>query len=108
AAFAAHDTAFLLAQGETEYEKNVKNSADDDEYLSLLYRAGVYAEDAEWQSPFTLDIDRVRGIDYTSWREQGPVLEVDGIIYMDGGHPLSFSVILLWRLEPPKILGSYP
>jgi hypothetical protein len=105
-AFAAHDSAFLLSQGESEYEKEVRSKVDDDEYLALLYRAGVYAEDAEWQSPFALDLDRVTFIDYTSCQEYGPVLEIEGLIYMDTGRPLYCRIILLWRLVPPKILGA--
>jgi hypothetical protein len=107
-AFAAHDAAFLFAQGESEYEKTVRGGVGDDEYLALLYRAGVYAEDAEWQSPFALDLDHVSFIDYISCEERGPVLEIDGLIYMDAGSPLSCCIILLWRLDPPKILGIYP
>jgi hypothetical protein len=106
AAFSAHDSAFLLSQGESGYEKELRSRVDDDEYLALLYRAGVYAEDAEWQSPFALNLDRVAFIDYTSCRENGPVLEIEGLIYMDAGRPLSCRIILLWRLTPPKILGA--
>ncbi|MDR2659750.1 MAG: hypothetical protein LBC27_07165 [Spirochaetaceae bacterium] len=108
AAFAAHDSVFLLAQGEAGYEKDVRPFVNDDEYLALLYRAGAYAEDAEWSSPFSVDIDNVSFIDYTDWREHGPVLEIDGIMQMKKGPPLSFSIILLWRLPQPKILGIYP
>jgi hypothetical protein len=108
AAFAAHNTAYLLDQGESEYERIVKGGVDDDEYLALLYRAGAYAEDAEWLSPFALDVSKISFIDYTAWRERGPVLEVDGIMYMDNGPPFLFSIMLLWRLGNPKILGIYP
>ncbi|MDR3356214.1 MAG: hypothetical protein LBO04_03395 [Spirochaetaceae bacterium] len=108
AAFAGHDAAFLIAQGEDGYEKAVRNSVYDDEYLAMLYRAGIYADDALWQSPEELDLDHVVYIDYTAWREQGPVLGVDGNIYMDGGRLINFSMKVLWRLDEPKILGVYP
>jgi hypothetical protein len=107
-AFALHDAAFLLAQGEGEYEKAVRNLVNDEQYLAMLYRAGRYADDAAWEAPNKLSLDRVAYIDYTEWREQGPALEVDGKIYLDKDRPVIFSMKVLWRLNEPKILGIYP
>jgi hypothetical protein len=108
AAFAAHDAAFLLEQGESGYEAAVRGSVSDSEYLAMLYRAGAYADNAEWQAAYTLNLDKIVYIDYTSWREYGPVLEVDGKVYIEGLRPLSFSMKVLWRLAQPKLLGVYP
>jgi hypothetical protein len=107
-AFAAHDAAFLLAQGEGEYEKAVRNLVNEEQYLAMLYRAGRYADDAAWEAPHKLYLNRVAYIDYTEWREQGPALEIDGKIYMDKDRPVIFSMKVLWRLNEPKILGIYP
>ncbi|MDR2802977.1 MAG: hypothetical protein LBB22_01645 [Treponema sp.] len=108
AAFAVRDAGFLLSQGEDEYETLIRNNVSAGEYLAMLYRAGAFADDAPWGSPRELDLNRIAYIDYTEWRERGPILEVDGKIYMDSGHPLIFSVKVLWRLSVPKILGAYP
>jgi hypothetical protein len=108
AAFATHDAAFLLAQGEGEYEKTVRNRVEEEEYLAMLYRAGGYADDAVWEAPYELNLGNVTYIDYTAWREQGPALGVDGNIYLDKGRPILFSMKVLWRLNEPKLLGVYP
>jgi hypothetical protein len=108
AAFAAHDEGFLLDQGEDAYEKTVRNRVDDEQYLAMLYRTGAYADDAVWNSPFTVDIGRVIYVDYGAWKESGPVLEVDGKIQMKSGRPLVFSLKVLWRLDRPKLLGVFP
>jgi hypothetical protein len=108
AAFAAHDAAFLLAQGEGEYEMAARNRVNCGEYLAMLYRAGRYADDAVWEAPSEIDSDKIACIKYTAWREQGPVLGVDGKIYPDEGRPILFSMKVLWRLNEPKLLGVYP
>ncbi|MDR2795295.1 MAG: hypothetical protein LBB47_01120 [Spirochaetaceae bacterium] len=108
AAFAARDAAFLLAQGEGAYEASARSYVSDDQYLAMLYRAGRYADDADWQSPYELNMDKVSHIDYMTWREQGPVLNIDGKIYMNSGRPVACNIKVLWRLDQPKILGAYP
>jgi hypothetical protein len=107
AAFAGHDAGFLLSQGEDGYEASTRDNVSAAGYLAMLYRAGAFADDASWGLPRELDLSRVVYIDYTEWRERGPVLEVDGKIHMDSGSPLIFSIKVLWRLNDPKILGAY-
>ena len=109
-AFLKKDKDFLVSQGETQYEKELRFRLDEKVYLALLYRTGPYSEDMLWKeiTPPLLDVKTVRGIEYTSWEEKGPMIEIKGRIYPEKGEPVPCNIVLIWRLEEPKILGEYP
>jgi len=114
-AFRNRDREFLISQGESQYEKELRFRLDEESYLASLYRAGPYSEDSEWMLPRAfgpasprLDLSAVRAIEYTDWEERGPMLEIRGRLYLQDGGPLPFEIVLVWRLPEPKILGWRP
>ena len=109
-AFRKKDREFLASQGEGQYEKELRSRLDEEIYLALLYRIGPYSEDSPWQSqsPPRLDTSTVQGIEYSDWKENGPMLEISGRLYLSGGGVLPCRIVLVWRLPEPKILGERP
>jgi hypothetical protein len=109
AAFSARDKAFLLAQGERQFEAEMRPRYDDESYLALLFRLGRYEADTpvEDMDLPKLAVETCTGIEYTSWREWGPVLEIRGQILRKNEPPLPCLIILVWRLREPKILGHF-
>ena len=109
-AFREKDKAFLISQGEAQYEKDLRFTLDEEIYLALLYRIGPYSEDLPWESsaPPRLDVSKVRGIEYTGWEEKGPMLEIKGRLYVQKNDSLPCGIVLVWRLPEPKILGERP
>ncbi|MDR3174842.1 MAG: hypothetical protein LBU19_11365 [Treponema sp.] len=106
-AFARQDTAFLLAQGEAQFEAEVRPRYDEENYLAMLYRVGPYGED---ESPAGIDRLRpaeIKGIEYTDWEERGPMLRVRGRL-ITAGAKIPCAILFNPRLKTPKILGAYP
>ncbi|MDR2160157.1 MAG: hypothetical protein LBP23_08855 [Treponema sp.] len=108
-AFRSQDAEFLLGQGERQFEAEVKPLYDDESYLALLYRAGSWGTDtppAETEFP-RLFPGEIRRIEYSSWEERGPALEIRGrLVTRTGAIPC--AIMLIWRLREPKIQGIYP
>jgi hypothetical protein len=109
-AFSRRDRDFLISQGEARYEAENRSRYDEETYLAMLYRIGAYNED----SPFReiglprLSYTEIRGIQYTAWKEEGPVINVDARLIPLKGETIHCQIMLLWRLREPKILGIYP
>ena len=110
AAFGEGDLQFIAAQGERDYAARVMPQRDTQEYLALLYRVGPYAAEtpADPNPLPRFDAGQVRGLRYTGWDERGPLLEVRGLFQLREGKSLPCRIMLLWRLENPKILGVDP
>lgn len=109
-AFAGADKRFLLAQAESGYERRVKPLFDETRYAALLYRIGPYAKDAPsaGERMPALDLGAVAGIRFTTWRENGPVIEIGGKLRSRNGKEEDALIVLLWKTDPPRILGWEP
>jgi hypothetical protein len=108
-AFSAGDEAFLLAQGEPQFEAELKPNQDKESYLALLYRTGIYA----LESP-RLDAGQPRlvlagisRIEYLAWKESGPLLEIQARLVGRNGKNTPCRIMLVWRLREPKIEGLF-
>ena len=115
AAFNRKDKEFLISQGETQYERDTRRQFDDEAYLAMLYRVGPYSGNSEWMTPRTagsalpsLHIPGTSGIEYSEWRENGPMLEINGRLRLTNSDTLPCTIMLVWRLPEPKILGERP
>jgi hypothetical protein len=111
-AFASANRAFLLAQGESQFEAENRRRYDEESYLALLYRVGSFSADSpavsvETENP-RLDPARIRRIEFSGWEEQGPVLIIHARLITWTGEAIPCQLALLWRLREPKILGLYP
>ncbi|MDR0879064.1 MAG: hypothetical protein LBN21_13540 [Treponema sp.] len=109
-AFRNSDTEFILAQGEGQFEKEVKNRYDDAAYFALLYRTGAYAAEAPRENVENprINFREIIRIEYLRWEEDGPMLEINGQLVTKKGEIIPCKLILAWRLKEPKILGMYP
>jgi hypothetical protein len=108
-AFRDQDAEFLLSQGERQFEAEVKPLYDDESYLALLYRTGSWGTDAPWMEEELprLSPGEIRRIEYLGWEERGAVLEIRGrLVTRTGAIPC--VIMLIWRLQEPKIQGFYP
>ncbi|MDR2480560.1 MAG: hypothetical protein LBD48_14780 [Treponema sp.] len=109
-AFASRDTAFLLAQGEAQFEADVRPHYDNESYLALLYRTGAYAAEtprSAQDGKQKLEINRISGIQYLSWKANGPLLEIKARLTGPGGTDIPCLLMLVWRLQEPKIEGLF-
>jgi hypothetical protein len=109
-AFSAADRDFLLAQGESQFESDIRGRYDEESYLALLYRAGRLSGDslsAPVGSP-RLDPAQIRRIEFAGWEERGPALIVQARLITLANGEIPCRLALLWRLREPKILGAYP
>jgi len=109
-AFRKTNKDFLVSQGEPQYEQDLRSRYDEETYLALLYRIGPYSEDSEWKSASLerLEYSQVKSIEYLSWDEQGPMLDIKGRLCFQNGSTLPCRIVLAWRLIEPKILGERP
>jgi hypothetical protein len=109
-AFREQDAEFLLAQGESQFEAELKGKYDDGSYLARLFRTGSYASQAPRTGirPPSLDVKEISHIEYTDWEDKGAVLEIHGKIITKSGQSVPCAIFLLWRLIEPKILGAFP
>jgi hypothetical protein len=110
-AFGGQKRPFLLAQGEAQFEKEVKPHYDEETYLALLYRIGPLS--AEEGGPGSNTLPRLSprdivGIEYGSWEEEGPLLEIRARLISASAPPVPCRIMLIWRLRDPKIQGLYP
>jgi hypothetical protein len=96
-AFAGQDTAFLIAQGEVQYEAQLRHLYDEGDYLAMLYRTDP-----------DLIPQEILGIEYISWEEQGPMLEIHGRLIGAKGKASPCVIVFNPRLVEPRILGLYP
>jgi hypothetical protein len=108
-AFRSQEESFLLSQGEPLFEAENRPRYDDETYLALLYRTGVYAADSPRMSK---DIPRlapanVSHIQYLSWEENGPLLEIKAQLVGKDGTITPCLIMLVWRLREPKIEGLF-
>jgi hypothetical protein len=109
-AFRGRDRAFLIAQGEAQFEAEVRPYYDEEIYLAFLYRVGPNGtEGAVADIRVTrLFLDEIVRLEYADWEEQGPLLEIRGRLVRREGPPLPCVIMLVWRLREPKILGRFP
>ena len=109
-AFLNKDREFLISQGESQYEEELRFLLDEDAYLALLYRCGSHSEDSEWGSPALplMNINVIRAIEYTEWEENGPMLDIKGRLHLEKSDTLPCRIVLVWRLPEPRILGERP
>jgi hypothetical protein len=109
-AFRGRDRDFLLSQGEAQFEAEVRPFRDEESYLALLYRTGPYGEDSSWEDTRTprLIPDEILRIEYLDWRERGPLLEIRARLIRREGTPLPCLIMLVWKLQEPKIQGRFP
>ncbi|MDR0624090.1 MAG: hypothetical protein LBG10_06635 [Treponema sp.] len=108
-AFRTQDKNFLLGQGESRFEAEVKPHYDDESYLALLYRAGSYGAESpreETERP-RLSPEEITYIEYSEWEERGPLLEIRARLVTRTG-TVPCVIMLIWRLAEPKIQGLYP
>jgi hypothetical protein len=108
-AFAAGEEAFLLAQGEPQFEAEMRPRYDKETYLALLYRAGPYAENFPRQDgpPSRLIVSAISQIQYLAWEENGPLLEITARLIGADGAITPCRIMLVWRLREPKIEGLF-
>jgi hypothetical protein len=107
-AFAAQDTAFLIAQGERQYEEELRPQWDEESYLAMLYRCGDWVQEQSRNQIPRLDPREIRNIEFLDWKEQGPLLEIQGRLITTSGADIPCSIVFNPRLKEPKILGLYP
>jgi len=109
-AVAAGNTPFLLAQGERGYSARIRPGVDPGSYAALLYRVGAYAGDSPAGSETAprVDLGGAKSLRFTGWEEEGPILAVRGRLEFKDGSAQPCALYVLWKLEPPRILGREP
>jgi hypothetical protein len=113
-AFSSGDRAFLIAQGENQFEEQIRPAYDEEIYLALLYRIGSLSVDnpsalsGAGNAFPRLSPPRIRRIEFAGWEEVGPVFIVTARLITKTNETIPCTLVVLWRLREPKILGVYP
>ncbi|MDR2842312.1 MAG: hypothetical protein LBV52_03820, partial [Spirochaetaceae bacterium] len=108
-AFKEKNQDFLISQGESYYESDMRSKYPKAQYLALLYRVGPYSKDSTWQLPaYQIDINTIHDLQWVEFVDKGPVLLVEAKIITNDFKTIPCSIMLLWRLNEPKVMGTYP
>jgi hypothetical protein len=109
-AFRQKDLDFLVSQGEPQYETQNLPRYDIETYLAMLYRTGPYTQDSPVRQMALprLEYKEITDIEFLTWAEQGPLIEIQARILPQKGEPIPCEIMLVWRLPAPKVLGIYP
>jgi hypothetical protein len=102
--------AFLINQGEPQYEEQLRPLWDAESYLAMLYRCGDWAPGRAGASNEIprLNPREIREIEFLAWEERGPLVEIRGNLITTAGTRIPCGIVFNPRLDEPKILGLYP
>jgi hypothetical protein len=104
------DGAYLAAQAEPNYAQRLASAWDRPSYLALLYRVGPYAADAPDAPDKPPRIDPLDLVDLKldGFESYGPVIELSGRFVLRSGREIPCRITLLYRLDPPRVIGFEP
>lgn len=104
------DWGWAAERADASFLRAMEGRGRDPYFYSYLFAAGILSRDsAEGYERFeALPMARVRNLAWDEGRVEGPVAVVRGRFLLDKGEDFPFVLRLLWRLDPPRILGLQP
>lgn len=103
------DWAWAADRSDPSFLRAMEGRGRDPYFYTYLFAAGSLAGEAVDYARFELlPAEKVRDMAWESARIEGPVAEVRGRFILSKGASVPFALRLLWRLDPPRILGVQP
>lgn len=103
------DWAWAAERADSSFLRAMEGRGRDPYFYTYLFAAGALAgEDAEYARFELLPVSRVRDVAWEDARIEGPAAVVRGRFILSSGAPVPFTLRVLWRLDPPRILGVQP
>jgi len=88
----------------------MEGRARDANFYTYLFSAGVLSTEIsdDYRRFEAIPLPKVRNMVWDEAHIEGPVVVVNGRFTLSQGSDFPFALRLLWRLEPPRILGVQP
>lgn len=103
------DWDWAADRADPSFLRAMEGRGRDPYFYTCLFAAGSLAGDAPEYGRFQLlSVSRVRDLAWEEARIEGPAAVVRGRFILSSGAPVPFELRLLWRLDPPRILGVQP
>ena len=103
------DWAWAADRADSSFLRAMEGRGRDAYFYTYLFAAGfVSGEAAEYGRFETLPVTKVRDLVWETTLIEGPVAVVRGRFLLSSGSPVPFSLRVLWRLDPPRLLGVQP
>ncbi len=103
------DWTWAAERADPAFLRAMEGRGRDPYFYTYLFAAGSLAgEDAEYARFELLPVSRVRDVAWEDARIEGPAAVVQGRFVLSSGAPVPFTLRVLWRLDPPRILGVQP
>lgn len=103
------DWAWAADRADPSFLRAMEGRGRDPYFYTYLFAAGALAGDAPEYARFELlPVSRVRDMAWEEARIEGPAAVVRGRFILSTGAPVPFALRVLWRLDPPRILGVQP
>jgi len=106
----AGDWAWAADHADSSFLRALEGQARDAYFYTYLFSAGTLSvETADESKRFeSVPLAKVRNLAWDEAGLDGPVAIVKGRFLLSQGPAVPFTLRLLWRLEPPRILGVQP
>lgn len=103
------DFSWAAERADPSFLRAMEGRGRDSYFYTYLFSAGPLARETPEYGRFeTLPVARVRDMVWEEARIEGPAVIVLGRFILSSGAPVPFALRLLWRLDPPRILGVQP
>ncbi|NLJ46009.1 MAG: hypothetical protein GX430_05555 [Treponema sp.] len=103
------DLSWAADRADPSFLRAMEGRGRDPYFYTYLFSAGSLAGDAPEYARFeTLPVAQVRDMVWEEARIEGPAAVVRGRFILSSGSPVPFALRVLWRLDPPRILGVQP
>lgn len=104
------DWAWSAERADPSFLRAMEGQARDAYFYTYLFSAGTLslATSDESKRFEIIPLAKVRSIVWDEVSVEGPVAIVNGRFLLSQGAAFPFTLRLLWRLEPPRILGEQP
>lgn len=104
------DWAWGADRADPSFLRAMEGRARDAYFYTCLFAAGSLSreDEVDYGRFNPLPLAKVRDMVWEDARVEGPVVEVRGRFIIAQGKPVPFTVRVLWRLDPPRILGVQP
>lgn len=97
-------------RADPSFLRAMEGRARDAYFYTCLFAAGSLSreDEADYGRFNPLPLAKVRDMVWEDAQVEGPVVEVRGRFIIAQDKPVPFTVRILWRLDPPRILGVQP
>ncbi|HSV57189.1 MAG TPA: hypothetical protein VLH39_08815 [Magnetospirillaceae bacterium] len=102
------DWSWAAERADAGFLRAMEGRTRDPYFFTYLFASGSLTADGPNTRFELLPMGRVRDMAWEDARIEGPVAVVRGRFLLTSGPPVPFALRVLWRFDPPRILGLQP